>query len=83
MSKYVKNERGVYVKPESDYHLFDWAKKSHIDNFANFSGRARRSEYWYTILADIIIQFSIIYCLDIIRISCFYSRYSNDSEKIT
>ncbi|MFY7810903.1 MAG: DUF805 domain-containing protein [Flavobacterium sp.] len=60
MTNYTKNYKSTYVKPESDYNMFDWAKKSHIDNFANFNGRARRSEYWYTVLADFIIQISVI-----------------------
>ena len=28
-----------------------------LQNFANFSGRARRSEYWYFVLFNIIISF--------------------------
>jgi uncharacterized membrane protein YhaH (DUF805 family) len=60
MSKYVKNDKGIFVKPESDYHLFDWAKKAYIDNFADFTVRARRSEYWYTVLANLTIQISLI-----------------------
>ncbi|NAS31583.1 DUF805 domain-containing protein [Flavobacteriaceae bacterium R38] len=33
----------------------DWYKKVIIDNYANFEGRARRSEYWYYVLMNIII----------------------------
>jgi uncharacterized membrane protein YhaH (DUF805 family) len=30
-----------------------------FDNYANFKGRARRSEFWYYVLANIIIAFVI------------------------
>lgn len=33
-------------KHESNYNLFDWWKKVVFQNYANFSGRARRAEYW-------------------------------------
>lgn len=42
-------------KPESEYNLVDWWKKVFIRNYANFSGRARRSEYWYYMLGNILI----------------------------
>lgn len=31
---------------EERYSIFDWFKKA-LRNFTNFSGRARRKEYWY------------------------------------
>lgn len=39
----------LYLK-ESNYSFFDWILKS-FKNYANFSGRARRKEYWYFYLA--------------------------------
>ncbi|MES2411808.1 MAG: DUF805 domain-containing protein, partial [Bacteroidota bacterium] len=36
--------------------MIDWYKKVVFDNYANFNGRARRSEYWYFTLANIIIS---------------------------
>ena len=39
------------------------AIKSVYSNFANFKGRARRSEYWYFTLFNIIISFIPIVCL--------------------
>lgn len=42
-------------KQESEYNMIDWWKKVFIDNYANFDGRARRSEYWYYILTNILI----------------------------
>ncbi|KIO50587.1 DUF805 domain-containing protein [Flavobacterium hibernum] len=36
--------------------MIEWYKKVVFDNYANFSGRARRSEYWYYTLATIIIS---------------------------
>ena len=38
--------------------MFDWYKKVVFENYANFTGRARRSEYWYYTLANLI--FAII-----------------------
>lgn len=35
--------------------MIDWYLKVMRDNYANFSGRARRSEYWYFVLCQIII----------------------------
>lgn len=49
-------------KPESDYNLIDWWKKVVFKNYANFSGRARRAEYWYFALGNflLIVPFYII-----------------------
>jgi uncharacterized membrane protein YhaH (DUF805 family) len=38
--------------------MFDWYKKVVFENYANFSGRARRSEYWYFTLVNLIIAFA-------------------------
>ncbi|MFY7840666.1 MAG: DUF805 domain-containing protein [Lacibacter sp.] len=42
-------------KHESNYNLFDWWKKVVFKNYANFSGRARRAEYWNFVLVNFII----------------------------
>ena len=42
-------------KSESDYNLIDWWKKVVLQNYANFSGRARRSEYWYFVLGQFVL----------------------------
>lgn len=42
---------------ESSYDIIDWFKKF-LRNYANFSGRARRKEFWYSTFAQFI--FSII-----------------------
>lgn len=60
MVNYIKKNKDVFIKPESKYHIFDCAKKAYINNFSNLSGRARRSEYWYTVLANLVIQISLI-----------------------
>jgi uncharacterized membrane protein YhaH (DUF805 family) len=36
--------------------MIEWYKKVVFENYANFSGRARRSEYWYYHLANFIIS---------------------------
>jgi uncharacterized membrane protein YhaH (DUF805 family) len=35
--------------------MIEWYKKVVFENYANFSGRARRSEYWYFTLMHVII----------------------------
>lgn len=35
--------------------MIDWYLKVVRDNYANFSGRARRSEYWYFVLCNMLI----------------------------
>lgn len=37
-------------------NMIDWYKKVVFENYANFSGRARRSEYWYFILCNFLIS---------------------------
>lgn len=40
--------------------MIEWYKKVVFENYANFNGRARRSEYWYFILAQVLIFLIII-----------------------
>jgi uncharacterized membrane protein YhaH (DUF805 family) len=42
-------------KQESNYNMIDWWKKVVFKNYANFQGRARRSEYWYYALFNVIL----------------------------
>ncbi len=39
---------------EENFNLVDWTKKC-FSNYANFTGRARRKEFWYFYLATILI----------------------------
>ncbi len=50
-----------YKKPESQYNMLDWWKKVVIENYANFEGRARRSEYWFFALMNVIIYFTVVF----------------------
>jgi uncharacterized membrane protein YhaH (DUF805 family) len=43
--------------------MFDWYLKVVRDNYANFSGRARRSEYWYFALFNFVFS-SILQLID-------------------
>ncbi|MFZ1528572.1 MAG: DUF805 domain-containing protein [Ferruginibacter sp.] len=49
-------------KHESSFNMLDWWKKVVLENYANFSGRARRAEYWYFALMNflLIIPFYIL-----------------------
>ena len=48
-------------KHEEQYNPIDWFVKS-LKNYANFSGRARRKEYWFFIL----VQFGVILIASVI-----------------
>ena len=39
--------------------MINWYKKVVFENYVNFSGRARRSEFWYFVLFNIIISVAI------------------------
>lgn len=54
-------------KSEHDYNMLDWWKKVMFNNYANFSGRARRAEYWYFKLFQAII-FIPLYIMMIVGI---------------
>jgi uncharacterized membrane protein YhaH (DUF805 family) len=40
--------------------MIEWYKKVVFENYANFNGRARRSEYWYFLLTNFIILMGIV-----------------------
>ena len=42
------------VKTEDQYNLIDWFVKC-LKNYANFTGRARRKEFWFFTLVYMII----------------------------
>ncbi|PXY40066.1 DUF805 domain-containing protein [Flavobacterium cheongpyeongense] len=54
--------------------MIEWYKKVVFENYANFNGRARRSEYWYFVLAQILIIFGVI------AIGSFIGTFFNSSE---
>ncbi|MFM8267117.1 MAG: DUF805 domain-containing protein [Ilumatobacteraceae bacterium] len=41
--------------------LVNYWKKVVLENYANFSGRARRAEYWWFTLANYIILFAFVF----------------------
>lgn len=49
-------------KQESEYNMFNWWIKVFIRNYANFTGRARRAEYWYFTLLNVlfVIAFYVV-----------------------
>ena len=56
-------------KHESNYNMIDWWKKVMLKNYANFTGRARRAEYWYFALMNfiLIIPFYVIGSIGILN----------------
>ena len=39
--------------------MFEWFKIAAFENYANFKGRARRKEYWYFTLVNVLIMMAI------------------------
>jgi uncharacterized membrane protein YhaH (DUF805 family) len=56
-------------RAESTYNMFDWWKKVIFKNYANFSGRARRAEFWYFSLVNTLF----IILLYIVSIASIFS----------
>lgn len=48
------------IKDESNYNVVDWWKKVVFENYANFKGRARRSEYWYFALGQLLLNLCVL-----------------------
>lgn len=46
--------------------MIEWYKKVVFENYANFNGRARRSEYWYFALVNVIISIVLGFVLGFI-----------------
>lgn len=40
--------------------MIEWYKKVVFENFGNFNGRARRSEYWFFGLTQVLILFTLV-----------------------
>ena len=52
--------------------MIEWYKKVVFQNYANFEGRARRSEYWYFALLNAIISVLLTNVLGLISPSLAY-----------
>jgi len=46
------------IQAEENYGFLDWSMKC-LKNYVNFSGRARRKEYWYFYLFQIVLGLAI------------------------
>lgn len=55
-------------KPESQYNMIDWWKKAVFENYANFDGRARRSEFWYFRLACLVLYIALMFPVGFIMV---------------
>ncbi|MCC6727505.1 MAG: DUF805 domain-containing protein, partial [Saprospiraceae bacterium] len=56
--------------------MFDYYKKVVLENYANFNGRARRAEYWYFALFNIIISFGLGFIGGMMKFEVLSSIYS-------
>jgi len=54
--------------------MIELYKKTVFENYANFNGRARRSEYWYFVLAQILIVFGML------AVGSFLGMFFDNSE---
>ncbi|WP_207382721.1 DUF805 domain-containing protein [Flavobacterium subsaxonicum] len=56
--------------------MIEWYLKVVRDNYANFEGRARRSEYWYFLLGNFIVMIALGILMAISSIFAFaYGLY--------
>lgn len=46
-------------KLEAHFTMTDWYRKVLLENYGNFSGRARRAEYWNFVLMNILIMLGL------------------------
>jgi len=56
--------------------MIEWYKKVVLENYANFNGRARRSEYWYFFLANFIASLVLGLVDSVIGIQILSGIYS-------
>jgi len=63
-----KVQTNSQLDEEENYGFFDWAMKC-LRNYVNFSSRARRKEYWYFYLFQILVGFILGLVFGIIGIS--------------
>lgn len=64
----VHSEHTAQLQAEENFGFFDWSMKC-LKNYVNFSGRARRKEYWYFYLFQILIGLILGISLAIIGVS--------------
>ncbi|MEO8516152.1 MAG: DUF805 domain-containing protein [Flavobacterium sp.] len=56
--------------------MIEWYKKVVIENYANFNGRARRSEYWWFFLMNVIISMVLGFVGGLIKFPLIATIYS-------
>lgn len=59
----------------NDNKLVKYYKKVVLQNYANFSGRARRAEYWNFVLANFLLGIAINIVLGILKIGALGGLY--------
>ena len=61
--------------------MIDWWKKVVFNNYVNFTGRARRAEYWNFVLVKLLIPIAILVLLGFI--SLLISLFNKDAGIMT
>lgn len=56
--------------------MIEWYKKVVFENYANFNGRARRAEYWWFTLMNIIVSFVFGFVCGLIKMPNLSGLYS-------
>jgi uncharacterized membrane protein YhaH (DUF805 family) len=65
--EFPKIQKQSRLTIKSKNFMIEWYKKVVFENYANINGRARRSEYWYYVLVNVLV-----YLLSLILIAiCF------------
>lgn len=64
----TNNQQTEQLQAEENFGFFDWSMKC-LKNYVNFSGRARRKEYWYFYLFQILIGLILGLSLGIMGVS--------------
>lgn len=55
--------------------MIEWYKKVVLENYANFNGRARRAEYWWYVLANVIVNIVLFMIDSVIGFQVFSGIY--------
>jgi len=55
--------------------MFNWYKKVVFENYVNFNGRARRSEFWYFILMNMIFSIALMVIDKLLSLSTGFTSF--------
>lgn len=71
--QFVQQPSPQLATNEFNFNMFDWYKKA-VVNYVGFTGRARRKEFWYFTLVNIIISFVLGFIAGLIGKGAIFSN---------